>query len=224
MLYPQWYKPFEAYIPHNVQIIGANGLLYISTARGLYALSASTGDLHWVYPTELPLGHSPTIYNGVAYVGGLDHKLYAIDANPNVSELPLQPDSSGQNVRVNNRVRWIFEAEAGFETNPLVMGDTLYAGNRDGFMYALNTANGTLRWKFQTGGPILFSAAASRSGATIYFASNDSYAYAVNAQTGEQVWKSPKLPGAGFDSWWPVIYRDSSTKKNMYCCRKPQLS
>jgi outer membrane protein assembly factor BamB len=58
MLYPQWYKPFEAYIPHNVQIIGANGLLYISTARGLYALSASTGDLHWVYPTELPLGHS----------------------------------------------------------------------------------------------------------------------------------------------------------------------
>ena len=212
MLYPQWYKPFDAYIPNNVQIIGANGLLYVSTSRGLYAVDASTGDLRWVFPTELPLGHSPTIDNGTAYVGGLDHKLYAIEANPDTSQLPLQPDSSGQNVRVNNRIRWIFEAEAGFETNPLVIGDMVYAGNRDGYMYAVNTADGTLRWKFSTGGPILFSAAASRNGATIYFASNDSYAYAVNAQTGGQVWKSAKLPGAGFNSWWPVIYQDPQTQ------------
>ena len=80
-------------------------------------------------------------------------------------------------------------------------------------MYAVNTANGNLRWKFSTGGPILFSAAASRNGATIYFASNDSYAYAVNAQTGAQVWKSAKLPGAGFGSWWPVIYLDPQTQR-----------
>jgi hypothetical protein len=213
MLYPQWYKPFEAYIPHHVQIIGANGLLYISTARGLYAINASTGDLRWVYPTEMPLGHSPTINGGTAYVGGLDHKLHAIEANPDVAQLPLQLDSSGQNVRVNNRVRWTYEAGAGFETNPLVIGDTVYSGNRDGFMYAINAADGTLRWKFQTGGPILFSAAASRSGATIYFASNDSYAYAINAQTGGLVWKSAKLPGAGFNNWWPAIYLNSQTQK-----------
>ena len=31
----QWYHPIEAYIPQNVQIIASNGLLYISTARGL---------------------------------------------------------------------------------------------------------------------------------------------------------------------------------------------
>ena len=208
MLYPQWYKPFEAYIPHNVQIIGANGLLYISTARGLYAVNADTGDLRWVYPTEMPLGHSPTIYNGIAYVGGLDHKLHAIEANPDVTQLPLRPDSSGQNVRINNQVHWTFEAEAGFETNPLVINDTVYAGNRDGFMYAVNASTGSLRWKFSTGGPILFSAAASRIGSTIYFASNDSYAYAVDALTGTQIWKSAKLPGAGFSSYWPVVYSD----------------
>jgi PQQ-like domain len=212
MLYPQWYKPFDAYIPHRVQIIGANGLLYVSTSRGLYAVDASTGDLHWTYPTELPLGHSPTIYQGIAYVGGLDHKLHAIDANPDVDQLPLQPDSSGQNVRINNRVRWTFEAEAGFETNPLVIGTTVYVGNRDGFMYAVNSSNGSLLWKFQTGGPILFSAAASRDNTKIYFASNDSYAYALNAQTGAQIWKSAKLPGAGFGSWWPVIYMNPQTQ------------
>jgi hypothetical protein len=215
MLYPQWYKPFDAYIPSKVQIIGANGLLYVSTSRGLYAVAAATGDLRWVYPTELPLGHSPTVYGSTVYFGGLDHNLYAIEANPDVSQLPLQPDSSGQNVRVNNLVHWVFKAEAGFETNPLVIGDTVYAGNRDGYLYAINATNGTLRWKFATGGPILYSAAASRSGSTIYFASNDSYAYAVNAQTGGQVWKSAKLPGAGFNSWWPVIHLNPQTQEEV---------
>ncbi len=42
----------------------------------------------------------------------------------------------------------------------------------------------------------------------IYFASNDSYAYALNAKDGTLIWKSVKLPGAGFHSWWPVVYRD----------------
>ena len=54
-----WYKPIEPFISQNVQIIAADSKLFISTARGLYALDASTGDLVWTYPTELPLGHSP---------------------------------------------------------------------------------------------------------------------------------------------------------------------
>src|SRR5512143_916905 len=212
-LYPQWYTPFDAYIPDNVQIIGAYGLLYISTSPGLYAVDGSTGVVRWGYATGMPLGHSPTVSNGVVYFGRLDHKLYAINANPDVTQLPSQPDSSGQLVKINNQAKWTFEATAGFETNPLVVNGLVYAGNRDGSMYAVDANTGALRWEFQTGAPILFSAAANRSGTTVYFASNDSYAYAVNAQDGTQVWKSAKFPGAGFDSWWPVIYQDAQTLK-----------
>jgi hypothetical protein len=190
-LYPVWYKPIEPYIPQKVQIIAANGTLYISTARGLYALDAQTGAEKWVYPTELPLGHSPTINNGVAYVGGFDHKIHAIDAN------------TGQGL-------WTFEGEAGFQTNPLVVNGLIYAGNRDGYMYAIyandHPRRGTLAWKYKTEGPVLYSAAYKDN--TVYFASDDSHAYALNAQTGQLIWKSAKLPGAGFHSWWPVIYRD----------------
>ncbi len=190
-LSPLWYKKFEAYIPPRVQIIADNNTLYISTANGLYALDATTGAERWVYPTEMPLGHSPTIAAGVAYVGGLDHKLHAIDAN------------TGQGL-------WTFEADAGFETNPLVVGDKVFLGNRDGYFYAVYAQGspqaGTLAWKFKTGGPILYSAAYNNG--TIYFASNDSYAYALNENTGGLVWKSAKLPGAGFTSWWPVVYRN----------------
>jgi len=187
-LYPVWYKPFEAFIPIGEQIIAANDLLYISTARGLYAIKASTGEEAWVYPTEMPLGNSPTVINGVAYVGGFDKRLYAINA-------------------YTGSLIWTFVAEAGFQTNPLVVNNLVFAGNRDGYMYAVNAGSGTLAWKYKTDGPIQFSAAYKDN--TIYFASNDSYAYALNATTGQLVWKSSKLPGDGFHSWWPVLYRDS---------------
>jgi outer membrane protein assembly factor BamB len=202
-LYPAWYRPFHPYIDGQVQIIAAHGLLYVSTARGLYALEADTGDLEWVYPTELPLGNSPTITNGVAYVGGFDHRIHAIEADPDPGILPIDDDTG---YRLNDRVLWTYEASAGFETNPLVINDTVYAGNRDGAFYALDANTGALRWSYQTGGPILFSAA--YQGNTVYFASNDAHAYALDAQTGELVWKSAKLPGGGFYSFWPVVYRD----------------
>jgi outer membrane protein assembly factor BamB len=193
LLHPQWAKPIEAYIPQKVQVIAANDTLYISTSRGLYALDSATGATKWIFPTELPLGHSPTIDGDVAYVGGLDHRLYAIDA-------------------FNGTLLWSYDgAGAGFDTNPLVVNQMIYAGNRDGYMYAIyadqHELRGQLAWRYKTDGPIHFSAAFD--GTTIYFASDDSYAYALDAQTGNLVWKSSKMLGAGFHSWWPVVYDDA---------------
>lgn len=193
-LAPIWYRVVESYIPPKVQIIAAEGLLFISTANGLYALDADTGETAWVYPTELPLGNSPTVFDGVVYVGGFDHKLHAIDVQ------------TGAGI-------WTYDAGAGFETNPLVLdidGHTIvYVGNRDEHMYAIEDQGSTphLLWIFETEGPILFSAAYRDN--TIYFASNDAHAYALNARTGGLVWKSAKLPGAGFQTWWPVLYQDT---------------
>jgi outer membrane protein assembly factor BamB len=187
---PLWYRKFEPFILPRVQIVAANDSLYISTARGLYALDAKTGADKWVYATELPLGHSPTVDQGVVYVGGFDRKLHAIDA-------------------FTGRGLWAFEAGAGFDTNPLVVDGIVYAGNRDGYFYAVFSegANaGKLAWKYPTGGPIHFSAA--HKDGVVYFASDDSHAYALNAKNGSLVWKSSKLPGAGFHSWWPVVYQD----------------
>lgn len=189
MLYPLWYKQIEPYIAPKVQIITAYNTLYISTSAGLYALDAATGNEKWVYPTEMPLGHSPTIYRGVAYVGGLDKRLYAINA-------------------YTGQALWSFEAGGGFTTNPLVVDGMIYIGCRDGYFYAIHaegTQAGQLAWKYLTGGPIDFSAAYKDG--VVYFASNDSYAYALDIH-GNLVWKSAKLPGAGFHSWWPVIYQD----------------
>jgi hypothetical protein len=189
-LKPIWFKPFEPYILQRVQIVAAHGNLYISTAKGLYALDAATGADKWVYPTEMPLGHSPTVYKDMVIVGGFDRQLHAINA-------------------LNGQKIWTFQAGAGFDTNPLVIDGKVFVGNRDGFFYAVIAEGdnaGKLVWKYQTQGPIHYSAAYKNG--VVFFASNDSHAYALDAQSGKQVWKSAKLPGAGFHSWWPVIYRD----------------
>ncbi len=201
-LHVEWYRPIEPYIPYKVQPIAANGKIYVSSARGLYAFNATNGNIDWVYPTELPLGHSPTIATinskKTAFVGGMDRKIHSIDAN------------TGQKTTGYTA----YEAIAGFETNPLVINDsyvsnTILAGNRDGYFYALDAVTGALKWRYQTSGPIRFSAAYKNG--VLYFASDDAYAYALNASNGSLVWKSAKLLGEGFSSFWPVIYTNKTT-------------
>jgi hypothetical protein len=202
-----WYRPIEPYIPYKIQPIAANGKIYVSTARGLYAFDAANGNVDWVYATELPLGHSPTIatVNGTstAFVGGHDRKIHALNA------------FTGQPIGGYTA----YEAGAGFETNPLVIQDPytnnepwVFAGNRDGYFYALDAVTGSLKWRYATEGPILFSAA--YKGGMLYFASNDAYAYALDASTGSLVWKSDKLLGQGFHSFWSVIFTEPATNED----------
>jgi outer membrane protein assembly factor BamB len=189
----EWYRPIEAYIPQNAQIIAEYGLLYISTSKGLLTLNAANGDIVWRFDTELPLGNSPTVVNGVVYVGGFDRKLHALDA------------FTGEHL-------WSFDAAgSGYDTNPLVIDNKVFVGNRDGKMYAIGAhrtpQQGQLIWQYATNGPIHTSAAYQNG--VIYFASNDMHAYALNATTGALVWQSAKMPGMQFQSYWPVVYDDT---------------
>jgi outer membrane protein assembly factor BamB len=192
-----WYRPIEAYISQNTQVIASGGFLYISTASGLYVLSAENGNLVWRFDTDMPLGNSPTVANGVVYVGGYDRKLHALNAQ-------------------NGAHLWSFDgANAGFDTNPLVIDNKVFLGNRDGYMYAIgahgSSNQGQLIWKYKTGGPI-HQAAAYLNG-NIYFASNDNHAYALNATTGALVWKSAK------NAWRrvPFLLASNIPGQNCFC-------
>ena len=205
-----WYRTITPYIPPRFQIIAANNTLYISSAKGLYALNATSGAQNWVFATELPLGNSPTHASiggeNILFVGGHDHRLYAIKDNGSTY-----------------RLKWTFEMginssldpgeiPSGYDTNPLVINNTVYMGNRNGYVYAVNATTGGFVWKYKTNGRINFSIAASSDNSTVYAVSNDTYAYALNASNGSLVWKSVKLPtGDGFQSWWPVVHVAGNT-------------
>ena len=189
----EWYRPIEAYIGQHVQLVAANEKIFVSTARGLYALNAASGDLVWRYDTELPLGHSPTVHGNLVYVGGFDKRVYAFDVN-------------------TGTLIWTFTgATGGFSTNPLVVDGKVLLGSRDGYFYALNKDNGSLIWQYPSSGheplgPILYSAAYKDG--MVFFASNDNFAYALDLNNGSLIWRSEKMPGDGFQAWWPVVFEN----------------
>jgi len=200
----EWTRPIDAFIPMNSQIVGAGGLIYVTTAGGLIALYAdppgggnSIGDVAWRFDTSMPLGNSPSIDNGTLYVAGYDKRLHALNAKTG-SEL------------------WSFDlAGAGYSANPLVVDGRVLIGKPRRFS---STPSGRrehrgkakLLWKYNTGSPIRESAAYLNG--TVYFAASDNRAYALDATTADPAgslrWRSAVLPSEGFFSYWPVVYRD----------------
>ncbi len=84
-------------------------------------------------------------------------------------------------------VKWTFHAKGAFVASPAVVGDTVFAGSADGFLYAVNRGAGTLKWKFETKGRVVSSPAVA--GGIVYFGSYDSTFYAVDGATGALKWK-----------------------------------
>ena len=189
----KWYRPIEAYIGQHVQLIAARDKIYAATAKGLYALEMTTGNLAWRFDTELPLGHSPTVDGDRIFVGGFDKRVYGLNAD-------------------TGALLWTFEgANGGFSTNPVVIDNQVLLGSRDGYFYSINRDNGSLNWQYPPAGqnplgPILYSAAYKDG--KVYFAANDNYGYAVNISDGSLAWRSQKLPGDGYQAYWPVVYEN----------------
>lgn len=107
---------------------------------------------------------------------------------------------------------WKFKTGKGVASSPMLVGDTIYFGSKDGNFYALDKKTGNELWKYNTGNPILSQAAALDN--AIFFCSKEVY-YAVDAQTGAEIWKYDLKPKDNYykrkDDWdyhdaSPVVY------------------
>jgi outer membrane protein assembly factor BamB len=107
---------------------------------------------------------------------------------------------------------WKFKTGKGVASSPIIVGDAVYFGSKDGYFYALDKKTGKELWKYETGNPILCQATSLDN--AIFFASKEVY-YAVDAQTGAEIWKYDLKPADNFylrkDDWdyhdgSPVVY------------------
>jgi outer membrane protein assembly factor BamB len=111
----------------------------------------------------------PMILDGIAYVGGVDRNVYAIDAN-------------------TGELIWKFTADKGFlQSSPEAGEGLIFIGSHDMNLYALDAKSGALAWKFKTFGKITTSPHYHEG--KVYFGSNDYNAYCVDSKTGELIWK-----------------------------------
>lgn len=69
----------------------------------------------------------------------------------------------------------------------LATGGLVYAGSKDGSMYALDAETGKPRWQFGTGNGVYTCPAVA--GGLAYFGSADYHLYAVEVKTGDQRWQ-----------------------------------
>jgi outer membrane protein assembly factor BamB len=137
--------------------------------------------LQWQSSINAAAVSSPTLVNGVAYIGSLDKNIYAFNA---ATGAKLWTFATGFAVRstvavVNNRVYtgaddgyvYCLDATAGtkiwstvvgfssirvspYRSSPMVVNGNIYVGSLDGNLYCLDASSGTILWKVQTGGVI----------------------------------------------------------------------
>ena len=80
---------------------------------------------------------------------------------PIVLSLMLVPCPLSAEGIASPRTKWAFQTEGPIRGGAVVSGDTVYFGSADGNLYAVDKADGRLRWSFATGGA---SISAMRSG------------------------------------------------------------
>ena len=120
------------------------------------------------YRTGSWVASSPTVVDGVVYVGCGDNNVYALNATTGTKVW---------NYTTGNWVQW---------SSPAVVGGVVYVGSTDNNVYALNATTGTKVWNYATSGAIFSSPAVA--GGVVYVGSEDNNVYALNATTGTKVW------------------------------------
>ena len=148
---------------------------------GVYAVAGVPrfGGLRWRVQTGGTLRSSPTLSDGVVYIGGGDGALWAIDA------------AAGD-------VRWRRELGSALPSTPAVAGGRVYVATRDGRLVALRTRDGVavwtaragadapLAWGYESGEVYVSSPAVA--GRLVVWGAGDGRVFAADAATGTVRW------------------------------------
>ena len=121
------------------------------------------------------------------------------------------------NVPTSLKQLWTYEAGDSIESSAAIVGGTVFVGSQKGELVALSLENGSVYWKYSTGGAIGESSPAY-SGGVVYIGDLDGTLHAVNASDGKRLWTT-KTGGEIKSS--PVVYGDrvliGSYDENLYC-------
>lgn len=171
----------------------SDGTIYFGGDDGnIYAVEAASGRQLWKHTTGGPVPCSPGINDGVLYAVSYDGKLYALDAKTGGIRWKFATGGERRfeakgihGLQPKNQT--IADPWDVFLSSPVVAQGAVYFGSGDGNLYAIDTATGELRWKFQTGDVVHASPAYDHG--TVFVGSWDSYFYAVDAATGKEKWR-----------------------------------
>jgi outer membrane protein assembly factor BamB len=133
--------------------------------------------LAWQFTTNGSVISSPSVVNGIVYVGSQDKNIYALGA-------------------WSGNLIWKFTTQDAQVSSPAVVNGKVYTGGDDGYVYCLDAYTGALNWKtFVNGnlpytyGSFVFKSSPAVSDGRVYIGSLDGFMYALDAISGSVVWK-----------------------------------
>lgn len=153
-----------------------NRIVFGSGDGNIYCLSARTGKKLWSFKTNAAVLGCPLIAGDTVWIGGSDHTFRAIRL------------SSGKEI-------WRFDGLKGpVVSTPLYVDGLIIFGAWDTFLYALNSRNGTLVWKWSNGSPVPNLSPAAcipvASDGVVYIAAPDRYLTAIDLHSGHTLWRT----------------------------------
>ena len=105
---------------------------------------------------------------------------------------------------------WTFEADGEVGSSPTVAGGTVYVGDKDGTLHAVDASTGSEQWSGRLDfGPILASPAVSDG--TVYVGNNFGVFAAFDASTGTRNW-TVEIDGGYTTNWFtssPLVVEDT---------------
>ena len=155
----------------------ANGVVYFGTVPDvgiglLNAVKAGTGDLIWSYNLGTSFTSSPSVANGIIYIG---------------SGVGIHAISSA------GTLLWYFKTAASFAASPTIANGVVYDRSSDGTVYALNANTGAVIWQYATGGFYIDSGSSPAVASGVVYVgpvgSSDNNVYALDAGTGALIWQ-----------------------------------
>jgi outer membrane protein assembly factor BamB/tRNA A-37 threonylcarbamoyl transferase component Bud32 len=108
-----------------------------------------------------------------------------------VPEVVSVEEDRGEWVEQGVKPLWSFQCEDEIRSSPVAHRGIVYVGAHDNNLYALNTKDGSFRWKYPTERKIVSSPAVADNENLVVFGSLDQLLYAVDARTGQLAWTVP---------------------------------
>lgn len=198
-----WTTGLQGQVSASPVIVGE--LVVAMTDDALHGLDINNGERKW----ELPIGpgvYTPLAIGRVAFLGGRDGIVRAIDTGPGVElwSLPLSGALAGPMASDGHSVvavtsegsihafdldgipQWVQAIEGSPDDGPVVVDDVVYVGGGSQ-LHAFSLASGQTLWTTEIGSKVI--AAPAVANGLVFLSTDQGEVVAVNVALGSETWR-----------------------------------
>lgn len=203
-----WKHESGAEIDSGANFYGDN-VIYGSQDASLYCLNRENGEVVWTHTLDDQIRCSPTVVENRCFVAGCDGMLHIINLDDGTklggvqidSPTGVTPAALGDLVCFGTEqagfyainwkkqtVEWHFDDARGSASTrscPAATEGHIVFGARNGFVYSLKPADGSINWTFEARGPVDSSPIIARQ--RVYIGGDDGRMYVLNLADGIMV-------------------------------------